>query len=75
MKERILTQKEQILVLETQIKERALIIYVIKSDLMDSSYPKPYILALKDEIKGHNMAIKEYKTSLKEIKNKFKTNK
>lgn len=63
-----LTKKEQVLVLETQIKERALIVYVIKSDLMDSSYPRPYMLALKDEIRNHNSAIKDYKQSLKELK-------
>lgn len=70
MAERILTKEEQILVLETQIKERALIVYIIKSDLMDSSYPKPYVMALKDEVRGHNIAIKEYKQSLKELKKK-----
>lgn len=68
MKERILTKEEQILVLETQIKERALIVYVISSDLMDNSYPKPYTLALKDELRNHKAAIKEYKQELKSIK-------
>jgi hypothetical protein len=70
MKERILTKEEQILVLETQIKERALIIYVIQSDLIDSSYPKPYTLALKDEIRNHKCCLKDYKSALKELKKK-----
>lgn len=68
---RILNEKskaDRILILETQIAERALIVYVIKSDLTDSAYPRPYVLALKDEIKNHNSAIKEYKRDLKELK-------
>lgn len=63
-----LTLSEQKLILNTQIKERALIVYVIQSDLMDNNYPKEYKLALKDEIKNHKIAIKEYKQSLKQIK-------
>jgi hypothetical protein len=68
MKERILTKEEQILVLETMIAERALIIYVLQSDLMDNNYPKPYNSALKDEIKNHKCAILDYKHSLKALK-------
>lgn len=67
MKERILTKEEKMLVLETQIKERALIIYVIQSDLKDSSYPKPYKMALKDEIKNHKSILAEYKSELKQL--------
>jgi hypothetical protein len=63
-----LTVNEQRLVLETQIKERLLIIYVIQSDLNDCNYPKPYILALKDEIRNHKAAIKDYKHELKLLK-------
>ncbi len=62
------TKSEQILVLETLIKERALIIYVIQSDLMDNNYHKEYKLALKDEIKNHKTAIKEYKAALRKLK-------
>lgn len=61
------TKEQQKLIVETQIKERALIIYVIQSDLMDFVHPKEYRAALKDEIKNHKLAIKEYKQELKKL--------
>jgi hypothetical protein len=67
-----LTISEQILVLETLISERALIIYVIESDLMDNKLvSKDYKMALKDEIKNHKLAIKGYKSDLKKLKSKI----
>ena len=53
MKERILTKEEHILVLETKIAERALIIYVNESALADESgmWSSGYKRAIKDEIK------------------------
>lgn len=68
MKQRTLTKEEQILVLETQINERALIIYVIESSLMDLCFPKEYKKALKDEIKNHKCCLNEYKGELKSLK-------
>ena len=65
-----LTPKEQKLVFKTQIAERALIVYILKSDLEDNRrvYSKDYAKALKDEIKNHNAAIADYKKSLKLLK-------
>ena len=62
MKERILTKEEQILVLETKIAERALIVYVDESAIADAddSWPIGYATALKDEIDNHNEIIAEY---------------
>ena len=67
MKERILTKEEQILVLETKIKERALIIYVIESNLTGVNWAKNYKSALKDEIQNHSLVIEEYKEQLKQL--------
>lgn len=73
MKERILTKEEQILVLETQIKERALIVYVLESSILDNKaseyeWPESYIAALKDEISNHNTALEEYQEELNKLK-------
>ena len=62
-----MTPSEQKLVLETQIKERALIIYVIESDMADNNYKGKYKLALKDEIYNHKLAIEEYQEELKKL--------
>lgn len=70
MKQRTLTKEEQILVLETQIKERALIIYVEESALADEIFPEDYQKALKDEIYNHQEIIKEYQEELKKLKKK-----
>jgi len=67
MKERILTKEEQILVLETKIAERALIIYTDESALADEDFPEEYKTAIKDEIENHNAAIQEYKEQLKQL--------
>lgn len=73
MKERILTKEDQILVLETQIKERALIVYVLESAIADNEgdeheWPESYKAALKDEITNHNEIIAEYQEALNKIK-------
>lgn len=62
---------EQILILETLIKERALIIYVIESDLLDNEDNRDpyYNAALMDEIANHKIALAEYKEGLEKIKN------
>lgn len=66
-----LTKEQKILVLETQIKERALIIYVNESAIADgwgtTEKEKGYEMALKDEIKNHQTAIEEYKEELKKL--------
>lgn len=72
MKERILTKEDQILVLETQIKERALIVYVLESAIADNAgeeheWPESYRAALKDEIQNHNEILAEYKELLKQL--------
>lgn len=61
---------EQQLVIKTRIEERALIVYVLESTLMDfkDGLPKEYRKALKDEIKNHKTIIKEYKAELKKLK-------
>jgi hypothetical protein len=67
MNKKPLTKEEQILVLETKISERALIVYVIESALADEEFPADYKLALKDEVQNHNLAIQEYKEELKKL--------
>jgi hypothetical protein len=64
----VLSKEIQKLILDAKISERALIIYVIESDISDNNYPGAYKLALKDEVKNHKIAIKEYKLELKKIK-------
>lgn len=63
------SKADQRLMLNTQIGERALIVYTLKSDMEDnrSVYSKDYMLALKDEIKNHNAAIADYKKILKRL--------
>jgi hypothetical protein len=67
MKERILTKEEQILVLETKIAERALIIYVDESAIADMESLSEYTKALRDEIENHNIIMEEYKEALKQL--------
>lgn len=69
MKERILIKEEQILVLETQIKERALIVYVLESAMADErdNWSNGYESAIKDEIKNHNEIIAEYQELLNQL--------
>lgn len=69
MSERIVTKEEQILVLETKIAERALIVYTDESALADrdDSWPTGYEAALKDEIENHNLIISEYQEELKHL--------
>jgi hypothetical protein len=64
------TKSEQILVLETLIKERALIIYTIESAIADDpdTWPLGYKTALEDEIENHKLAIQEYKEGLEKLK-------
>lgn len=64
------TKSEQILVLETLIKERSLIIYTIESAIADESdtWPLGYKTALEDEIENHKLAIQEYKEGLQKLK-------
>jgi len=68
MKERILTKEEQILVLETKIAERALIIYVNESALADESdtWSSGYQRAIEDEIQNHKTILGEYQEELKQ---------
>lgn len=69
MKKRILTKEEQILVLETQIKERALIVYVLESSLLDEEgdWSEDYKAAINDEIENHNIVLSEYQIYLKQL--------
>lgn len=65
-----LTKQEQILqilVLETKIAERALIIYVDESAISDAddSWPIGYKTALEDEIENHKTIMSEYQEELK----------
>ncbi len=61
---------EQILILETLINERSLIIYTIESAIMDEyeSWPLGYKTALEDEIENHKLALQEYKEGLEKLK-------
>jgi hypothetical protein len=61
---------EQKLILDTSIKERSLIVYVIESSLEDSAdiFSEDYKMALKDEITNHNLCIQEYNEQLKNLK-------
>lgn len=64
-----MTTAEQRLVLETQIKERALIVYVNQSALKDDeTLSIDYRMCLRDEIQNHETAIAEYKEALKQLK-------
>lgn len=67
MSERILTKEEQILVLETRIAERALIIYTDESAIADMEFPSEYTKALQDEIENHKTIISEYQEELKQL--------
>lgn len=67
MKERILTKEEQILVLETKIAERALIVYTDESAIADMEFPSEYTKALQDEIENHNIIISEYREELEKL--------
>lgn len=62
-----LTIAEQRLVLETKIAERALIIYVIESNLTGVNWAKNYKSALKDEIENHKTIMEEYKQELAKL--------
>lgn len=64
------TKEEQIIVLETLIKERSLIIYTIESAILDESesWPVGYKTALEDEIENHKLALQEYKEGLQKLK-------
>ena len=55
------------LILETKIAERALIVYVIESAILDERFPKDYAKALKDEIENHNIIIAEYREQVNKI--------
>lgn len=70
MKKRILTLQEQILVLETKIAERALIIYVDESAIADNEdvFPADYIKALQDEIENHKTIMSEYQEELNKLR-------
>lgn len=52
----------------TRLKERALIIYVLESALLDEDYPPDYKKALEDEIENHKLIIQDYEEDLKKIK-------
>lgn len=62
-----LSIEEQKLVLNTQIKERSLIIYVIESAIADEDFNEHYQRALLDEIENHKAAIEDYNQSLSEL--------
>lgn len=64
------TIPEQILVLETLVAERSLIIYTIESAIADEaeSWPIGYKTALEDEIENHKIALQEYKEGLLKLK-------
>ena len=64
------TKEQQILVLETLIKERSLIIYTIESSILDEgdTWHAEYKLALEDEIQNHKLALQEYKEGLEKLK-------
>lgn len=61
---------EQILILETLIHERALIIYTIESSILDEgdTWHDEYKLALEDELQNHKIALQEYKEGLENLK-------
>lgn len=67
MTKRTLTKEEQILVLETKIAERALIVYVTESAIFDEAFPEDYQKALQDEVVNHNTIIEEYKEELAKL--------
>ena len=64
------TKEEQILILDTLIKERAMIIYTIESAIADDgdTWHDEYKLALEDEIQNHKLALQEYKEGLEKLK-------
>ena len=64
------TKEEQILILDTLIKERALIIYTIESAIADDgdTWHDEYKIALEDEIQNHKLALQEYKEGLEKLK-------
>jgi len=70
------TKSEQILVLETLIKERSLIIYTIESAILDESdtWLPGYKAALEDEIVNHKLALQEYKEGLEKLKQQYVKN-
>ena len=57
--------------LKERIKERALIIYVLESALLDNEpkVPKPYKVCMKDEIDNHKAAIADYEEEIKKLNN------
>lgn len=63
------TKTEQILILETLINERSLIIYTIESAIADDgeTWHDEYKLALEDEIENHKIALQEYKEGLEKL--------
>lgn len=66
------TKEEQILILDTLVKERKLIIKTIEDNLNDIWFIKDkedgYVSALEDEIENHKIALQEYKEGLEKIK-------
>lgn len=64
------TKSEQMLILDTLISERSLIIYTIESSILDEgdTWHAEYKLALEDEIQNHKLALQEYKEGLNKLK-------
>ena len=64
------TKEERILILETLINERSLIIYTIQAAIDDEwrEWAIGYKSALEDEIENHKLALQEYKEGLEKIK-------
>lgn len=66
------TKEEQMLILDTLIKERLLIIanicQVIKDGRWIGEKEEGYKAALEDEIESHRLALQEYKEGLEKIK-------
>ncbi len=62
---------KEILILETKIAERALIVYVIESAILDEGFPEDYVKALNDEVENHNTIISEYREQVEKLKESF----
>lgn len=62
------TKLEQILILDTLIKERESIISNIKDDIKHYKEDPLYVIALKDQIVTHQIAISKYKEGLNKLK-------
>ena len=57
----------RILLLKERIKERSLIRYVIETNI-DHDLPKDYKICMRDEVKNHSIAIREYKQEITKLK-------